>query len=162
MTRDQIVSSIIISIIAALSGYLASRASAKASVKNVATSSRVEMEKEAYERARKMDTQTIERQDAELAELFENQRNLNADIKLVNKENELLHGENRIILEDNARLRTEVAYLRQRVVRLERGLHPDATERLYERKTDTNPMLPESTPTDPMMREILENGREYD
>ena len=121
------------------------------------------MEKEAYERARKLDTETIKRQDEELAELFANQKALNADIKLVNKENERLHGENRIILEDNARLRTEVAYLRQRVVRLERGLHPDTTERLYERQTDTNPMgIPEPAPTDPMMREILDNGREHD
>ena len=160
MDKGQILSSIIISLIAAIGGYLAARASAKASMKNISTSSRVEMEKEAYERARKMDTETIKRQDDELAELFDKQKTLNEDIKMVHRENDRLYGENRIILEDNARLRAEVAYLRQRVVRIERGMSPNSTERVYERQSDTNPMLPESTATDPMMREILENGRE--
>jgi len=107
-----------------------------------------------------MDTETIKRQDDELAELFDKQKTLNEDIKMVHRENDRLYGENRIILEDNARLRAEVAYLRQRVVRIERGMSPNSTERVYERQSDTNPMLPESTATDPMMREILENGRE--
>lgn len=163
MDKGQIFSSIIISLIAAAGGYLAARASAKASMKNISTSSRVEMEKEAYERARKLDTDTINRQDSELDELRQNQKALNEDIKLVNRESERVHQENRLILEDNTRLRAEVARLRQRVVRLERGLDPYAPEleHIPERHTDvsTNPMMPE-IPTDPMMREILDNGRD--
>jgi len=123
------------------------------------------MEKEAYERARKLDTETIKRQDEQLDELLENQKAINTDMKMVNKENERLHKENILILEDNTRLRAEVARLRQRVVRLERGLAPDTTERIYERETDTNPLIRSTdvdVETNPMMREILENGRDQD
>lgn len=161
MDKGQIFATIIISLIGAAGAYLAARASAKASMKNVTTSSRVEMEKEAYERARKLDTETIQRQDAELDELRENQKALNTDVKMVNSENQRVHRENELILEDNARLRKELAKLRNRVVRLERGLHPDSTERIYERvdDTNTNPMLPEIG-TNPMMREILDDDRD--
>jgi peptidoglycan hydrolase CwlO-like protein len=161
MTREQILGSIIISIIAATATWLASRVSSKASIKNAVTSSRAVMEEEAYQRARAYDVETIRRQDQELNELRENQKTLNADVKMVNTENEKLYQDNRVILEDNARLRIEVGRLRQRVVRLERGLHPDTTERLYERETDTNPMLRSTdVGTNPMMREILDNDRD--
>lgn len=159
MDPAQIISTVVVSIIAASGAFLAARASAKAQMTNVSTSSRVEMEKEAYERARKLDTETINRQDSELEELHNNQDALREDMRKVHRENERLYGENRIILEDNARLRTELVGVRQRLVRLERGLHPDETGRIRERETDTNPMLPGTgTRTDPMMREILDNG----
>lgn len=163
MDKVAIFSGIIVSIVAASGAYLAARASAKASMKNISTSSRVEMEKEAYERARKLDTETIKRQDEQLDELLQNQKILNDDVKMVNKENERLHRENVLILEDNTRLRAEVARLRQRVVRLERGMAPNSTERIYERESDTNPMMRSTdVGTDPMMREILDNGRDQD
>jgi peptidoglycan hydrolase CwlO-like protein len=162
MSNAQIASTILISLITAVTGFLAARASSKASQTNVATSSRVEMEKEAYERARKMDTETIKRQDEELDQLFEKQKRFEEKLELLTSENERLHGENRIVLEDNTRLRNDITKLRQRIVRMERGLHPDDTGRIRERESDTNPLLPGrgmGVATDPMMREILD-GRE--
>ena len=60
---------ILVAVIAALSAYASQRAAAKATTLNTSTTSRVDMEKEAYDRARKFDIETIERQDAEIAEL---------------------------------------------------------------------------------------------
>jgi predicted nuclease with TOPRIM domain len=161
MTREQVLGSIIISLIAATATWLASRAASKASVKNAVTSSRAVMEEEAYQRARTYDVETIRRQDEEIDELRENQKTLNADVKMVNKENERLHQENSLILQDNYRLRGELLWMRKRIVRLERGLPAAPLGNIQERETDTNPMMPEQVQTDPMMREILENGRNH-
>lgn len=144
-----VIASILVSLIAALAGYASQRSAAKASTRNVATSSRTELEKEAYERARAFDTETIKRQDAELAELRENQKHLNEDIKLVNAENYKLHDENKLILEDNNALRAEVRALRLRVTRIQRGIPENSTEPIREREIDTNPMI---------MREIFDAG----
>lgn len=117
------------SAIAALGAWLASRASSRASVINNQTTSRAEMEKEAYERARKYDTETIARQDAEIEEVREQNKHLNNDIVLLASE--------------NRELRDEVAMLRRRLVRLERGIPPDSDEPVRERKTDTDPYIRE-------------------
>lgn len=61
--------SIIVALIAGAVALSTARASNKASKLNVQTTSRVDMEKEAYQRARALDTGTIERQDAEIEEL---------------------------------------------------------------------------------------------
>lgn len=132
-----VIASILVSLIAAVSGYASQRAAAKASNQNASTSSRTEMEKEAYERARSFDTATIARQDAELIELRKNVKDLNADVKRMSLENEILH-------EDNHRLRDEVAVLRQRFGRIERH-YP----------TDEMPTYI-GTETDPLMREVLD------
>lgn len=154
MSREQIISGIIVSIIAALGGWLAARAAANATVKNVSTSSRVEMEKEAYERARKLDTDTIARQDEELEELRTNQRAINEDVKLVNRENERLHRENIHILDDNARLREELRQFRLRFTKYERGLPKEIpSEVIRERETDVHPIIYDAD-TNPMMREV--------
>lgn len=120
------------SAIAAFGAWAASRASAKAATKNSQTTSRTEMEKEAYDRARKYDTDTIARQDAEIAEVREQNVFLNRDIKILTNE--------------NSELREEVAMLRRRLVRVERGLSPSEGP-IRERETDTSPMR---------MREILD------
>jgi hypothetical protein len=140
--------SIAISVIGLLGIWLSSRESRKATTTNTATSSRVEMEKEAYERARALDVDTIARQDKELKELRANQEYINADVKRVHTENESLHDEierRRLehlnVLEDNQRLRTEVSTLRRRFTLYQRGLPDDATAPIREREGDTNPMM---------------------
>jgi small-conductance mechanosensitive channel len=140
--------SIVISVIGGLGAWLAARESRKASTTNTSASGRVEMEKEAYERARALDTETIQRQHDELQELRDNQRNINADVKMVHEENTRLHEVNeraRIehlkVLEDNERLRAEVAQLRRRFTLYQRGLPDDPTMPIREREGDTNPMM---------------------
>lgn len=140
MVEPAAIASILVSLIAALAGYASQRASAKAQTKTAATSSRTELEKEAYERARAFDMETIKRQDGELAELRQHVKDLNADVKRVVSENDVLHDENRQVLEDNNRLRTEVKALRMRFTRIERK-YPTEDVPIQERYTDTNPSL---------------------
>lgn len=163
MTREQVISGIVLSLIATLVGWLTNRASNKASVTNVTTSSRVEMEKEAYERARKMDTQTIERQDSELLELEgkfdklklrldaseEKNEILTSDLARMTLDNYQVHRESNRVLEMNEQLLAENARLRSRgdlimeelnALRLQvNGLQRGADAR----GEDTNPMMPE-------------------
>lgn len=87
------IASIIVAGIAAISAFASQKAAAKASEKNTITTSRVDMEKEAYDRARAYDTETIRRQDEEIQELRS----------------------------ENQSLREEVNVLRARVARLEEG-----------------------------------------
>lgn len=61
--------SILVAILAAAAAYASQRSAAKASVINTQTVSAVDREKEAYERARAFDTETILRQDKEIEEL---------------------------------------------------------------------------------------------
>lgn len=144
------IASVIVSIIAAYSAIKTSRTSANATTVNARTNA----ETEAYTRARKLDVETITRQDAEIKELYEKLEHLNNDVKMVHSENEVLRVDNARILAENARLRDlnesvladnrglkgEVTALRQRFTRIERGLHPDSTEPIRERSTDTSPM----------------------
>lgn len=94
------IATIFVATIAALSAYASQRAAARAAVLNTSTTSRVDMEREAYERARKFDIDTIERQDREIAEL---------------------RGE-------NEELRGQVLALRLRVATLENNLPPEDTK----------------------------------
>ncbi len=93
------IASVIVAIIAAASAIAAQRAAAKASVTNTQVSSRTDMEKEAYERARRMDVETIERQDEELKEARAKIEKLEAEVadlkkRLSSVEHELpSHGE---------------------------------------------------------------------
>lgn len=146
------IASVIVSLIAALAGFASQRSAAKAQTRTAATSSRAELEKEAYERARAFDTETIKRQDDELSELRQHVKDLNSDVKRMASENETLHRENVTVLEDNHRLRAEVRSLRLRFTRIERKYPTDdiPIQSIRERETDTDPML---------MREILD-GRE--
>lgn len=106
------VASIIVAIVAATSAYASQRAASKATTVNTITTSRVDMEKEAYDRARSYDTETIKRQDTELDEL-------------------------RV---ENKTLQQEVRILRLRITRLEQGLVHNLEEMLRERLTDPNPL----------------------
>lgn len=110
------------SAIAALGAWAASRASSKASVVNNQTSSRTEMEKEAYDRARKFDTETIARQDAEIEEVRSTNRSLNDDLRILHADNRMLHADNEKLRIDNHQLREDVKQLRAAVARLQYGV----------------------------------------
>lgn len=65
-----------VAVVAGLFAWASQRSASKASATNTATVTAVDREKEAYERARAFDTETIRRQDEELAELREDNRKL--------------------------------------------------------------------------------------
>ena len=72
--------SIAVAVIAAFGAWAAQRAAARAST----VSSRMDAEKEAYERARALDTQTINRLKEENEELRDTVEDLKAQVKLCN------------------------------------------------------------------------------
>jgi hypothetical protein len=63
------IGSVIVALVAAFGAWASQRAAARASQLNTMTTSRVDMEREAYDRARAFDTETIRRQDTEIEEL---------------------------------------------------------------------------------------------
>jgi uncharacterized membrane protein YccC len=74
---------IIVATIAALGAWAAQHAAAAASRANTLVSTKLDAEKEAYQRARTLDVQTIERQDREIKELREENQRLRDELKLV-------------------------------------------------------------------------------
>lgn len=85
-----VLASIIIALIAAGTGIASQRSASKALEKTNQTSNRVEMEKEAYIRARKLDVETIERQEEEISELRDENRRLRDEMRnLKNRINNL-------------------------------------------------------------------------
>ncbi len=102
---------IIVAVIAAGSAYASQRAAARASTMNVNTTSRVDMEKDAYERARKFDIETIERQDREIEELRADNRTLHEKIAVARAEAREARQDARETQADNARLRERIAVL---------------------------------------------------
>jgi TolA-binding protein len=133
-----IAGSVVISLIAALSGRASSKAASRASITNTSTSSRVEMEKEAYERARKLDTETIQRQDDEMDEMRLTIRELKEAGQARDVRYERLHHEHELVIADNARLREEVRRVRQRFTRIERQYPTDEIP-IRERASDLDP-----------------------
>lgn len=73
--------SIVVAGLAAAAAYASQRASTRASVLNTSTSTRVDMEREAYLRARQFDTETIRRQDDELHEVRQENQMLRLEIR---------------------------------------------------------------------------------
>lgn len=95
---------IIVAIVSVVSAALSGRAAQKAAQSSshaTISNARTQAETEAYNRARKMDIETIDRQDKELEELRIQVRNVKLD-------NERLH-------EDNDRLRRRVTALEQQL-----------------------------------------------
>lgn len=137
------IASIVISIVAALGAWLSARESRKATTTNTVASGRVEMEKEAYERARALDVETIERQDKRIKELEEEAEDTEEDLRQLHHANDQLLERSDRLASDNSRLREAVYDLQQRVTRVQRGLDADSTEKIHMRETDTNPMTPE-------------------
>lgn len=162
---NAVIASIIISAITGIFAWLAARQSSKAAVTNSVTSGRVEMEKEAYERARKLDTETINRQDGELKELeekyeklqdkydavYEQNQQLNNDVSRMTHDNYQLHRENTRVLEMNEQHIAENQRLRRQGELLMRELND-----LRRRVLDTFPQQQgqQGLNTDPMMEVI--------
>lgn len=113
--------SIAVAGIAALGAWASQRAASRSALVNTVAGGRVDMEKEAYARARDFDTETIARQDAEIAEL----RNRN---EAYDKKLEVM----RETYEE------EIRNLRARIARLERGLSMNLEEILRERYREHN------------------------
>lgn len=95
---------VIVAIIAALGAWAAQRSATRASRFNTETSGRLEAERNAYERARSFDVDTIARQGRELSELRDK----------------------------NYRLETMLDHVKNRLKRLE-DLYPEWERLLYER-----------------------------
>src|SRR5690349_13999320 len=115
------IASIIISLIAALGGWAAARESRKATTTNTVTSGRVEMEKEAYERARALDTETIRRQEEKIDKLEEEAEEADRDIQQLHYANDQLRQQNERLVADNRRIREALTELQVRVTRMQRG-----------------------------------------
>jgi septal ring factor EnvC (AmiA/AmiB activator) len=98
---------IIVAAVSVVSAYLAGRA-AKTAAKHTSDASvmnsRTQAETEAYNRARKMDIETIERQKKDIEEIRQNNADLREKLRELKKDNELIH-------EDNDRLRRRIAKL---------------------------------------------------
>lgn len=73
--------SVVVAIVAAVAAYASQRASVRASVLNNTTSARIDMERDAYIRARALDTETIRRQDEELEECRQENRKARLEIR---------------------------------------------------------------------------------
>lgn len=102
---------IIVAGIGVVAAWLSGRSAAKAAKYNAdasMASAKAEAETQAYERARKMDVETIKRQDDEIDEIRQN--------------NQELRNKVRQLLADNRSLHEENDSLRQRVSSLERQL----------------------------------------
>ena len=106
--------SIAVALIAMASGYAAQRTAARASTRNVDVTSRVDMEKEAYMRARALDIETIQRQDADLDELRAKTKEQDIQIKA--------------LIDNNDKLRKDLRTCNNRVSRLEHGRVYDPME----------------------------------
>jgi hypothetical protein len=143
------IASIIISVIGALGVWLSARESRKATTTNTTASGRVEMEKEAYERARALDVQTIERQERRILELEEEAREAEIEFKQLHTANANLEDRSDRLSSENRVLRESLHELQVRVTRVQRGMNPESTEKIRIRETDTNPIHPE-----------VRNGRE--
>lgn len=118
------IGSIAVAAIAAGGAWASQRAASKASVFNTTVTSRLDAEKEAYERARQFDIDTINHQQAELTSL--------------RTENKRLHSELDFLRSDNDKLHEEIRQLRLRMSKLEHNF-PDVLERmLRERLTEDN------------------------
>lgn len=98
---------IVVAAISIISAYLSGRAAHKAAQSNSSASvsnAKTQAEIEAYGRARKMDIETIERQDKEIEEIREENKKMNDRIRELKLDNERLH-------EDNDRLRRRITHL---------------------------------------------------
>jgi chromosome segregation ATPase len=80
-------------------------------------SARTEAETEAYARARKMDIETIERQDKEIDEIRQNNKELRQKVRTLAEDNQRLREELSTERQDKEALRRRVTHLE----RLQRG-----------------------------------------
>ncbi len=115
------IASFIVSVVTGLAAYAAARSANKATVRNAEINSRTTMEEEAYDRARKFDTETIKRQDEELIEVREVNKKLSIEIAELQEANrKLAH-----VQSENENLKDEIKNLNKRIERLENGVPPE-------------------------------------
>lgn len=110
---------IFIATIGAIVSWLTHRSSTKADRDSNKENNRVEMEKEAYDRARKLDTETITRQDNEINELIAKNTNLVTRNEELMETNELLARRNRELDQTIRELQARVSSLEDHVQTLE-------------------------------------------
>lgn len=110
------IASIIVAAISALGAWASQRSASKALTKNANSASRVEMEKEAYDRARKFDTDTIERQDAEIAELRGEVSQVREENKQLRKDNDSLRSQTERLSRENDELHYRLAVLEEQLL----------------------------------------------
>lgn len=109
---------VVVAIIGVLSAILSGRAArtaAKYSSDASVANAKVAAETEAYNRARRMDIETIERQDKEIEEIRKNNSDLREKVRAVMQANELLRQDNASLHEDNQALRRRVTRLEQQL-----------------------------------------------
>lgn len=102
---------IVVALISVVSAVLSGRAAKSAARLNsdaTVMNSRTQAETDAYNRARKMDIETIERQDREIDEIRDNSEKLREKVRELTKDNERIH-------EDNDRLRRRISALEQQL-----------------------------------------------
>lgn len=152
--------------------WASSRNARKATEKNAVVVSATELEKarataesEAYNRARKFDVETIERQDKELDELRQTLVGMRADVEMLRANEAHLNNDLKLIAEDNRqlhavndRLREQNMFLKRKIERIEKTPTVEREAiRLDALTTDTQ-TFDVRTDTDPYMREIPSNG----
>lgn len=94
-----------------LAALASQRSASKASTMNADTASRVEMEKEAYNRARAFDTETITRQDKRIEELERDNLNLHEQLGAARSEARAARTDARAAHAENISLRERIAVL---------------------------------------------------
>lgn len=101
----------VISLVGALLSARSARGAAKYNAEASHASARAEAETEAYNRARKMDVETIHRQDEEIKELIADNKKLRDDLKTLKADHDKLWGRYREQHEELQTLRRHVARL---------------------------------------------------
>lgn len=112
------IATVIAAIIAAFAAIATQRSAAAAAVRNQSVSSRTDIEKEAFERAKDFYTDTIDRQGANIHELETDVANLKGRVRYLEEE---LERERALNSKERARLQSELA-LAQEALRLK---YPD-------------------------------------
>lgn len=79
------ISAIVVALVAALGAWASQRSASRAAEINTTVSGRLEAEREAYQRARAFDIQTIERQNEEIHELHKENEELRVMLKKVER-----------------------------------------------------------------------------
>ena len=77
---------VIVAVIAAVSAFLSQKSAQRAHSFNIQVETRLDAEKEAYQRAREFDTETIKRQQDQIDELVEDNKNLSEEVKSLKKQ----------------------------------------------------------------------------
>lgn len=115
--------SLAIAMIAGAFALASQRSAAKASKVNTQTVTAVDREKEAYERARAFDTETMQLQSTEIHRLREDNLNLHEEVAAAKREAQAAHAEAAAAHEEAAEARRESQEVRAENIRLRLALN---------------------------------------